>query len=141
MRVGCSDEVSDGWRRFGQGSYSMFRRPPRSLGLTTCRAFWSCGEALTVVGRTRPIRTERGFEDHWLPTPPRHGSGVSPGRVIISLQSIRPRGPNTTRTDVCTCFCMQGTNSEHANTFLIRYRSGGTPDEPCSPVIRQYLGH
>jgi hypothetical protein len=48
--------------------------------------------------------------------------------------------PNMAQTDVCTCLCMQGTYSEHFNTFLIGYRSGGTPDEPWSPAICQDLG-
>ena len=62
--------------------------------------------------------------------PPRHGSDVSPGGVIGSLELIRPKELNMAQIDVCMCLCMQGTYLEHVNTFLIGYRSGGMLGEP-----------
>jgi hypothetical protein len=76
------------------------------------------------------VRTERGFESHRLHVPLRHGSDASPGRASNSLQLIRLGEPNTAQTDVCMCLCIQGTFSEHVDTFLIRYRSGGMLGEP-----------
>jgi hypothetical protein len=55
---------------------------------------------------------------------------VSAGGVIDFLQLIRPKELNMAWTDVCMCLCMQGTYLEHVNTFLIGYRSDGTPGEP-----------
>jgi hypothetical protein len=92
--------------------------------------FRLCGETLVVVGLIRVVQTERGFEDHQLCVPSRHGSDASSGGAIISLQSIRPGEPYTTRTDVGTCLCMHGTCSEHIDTFLIGFRLGGTLGEP-----------
>lgn len=41
------------------------------------------------------------------------------------------------QTNVCMCLCMQETNSEHIDTLLIGYRSGGTLGEPQSQAVRQ----
>src|SRR6185369_14012358 len=35
--------------------------------------------------------------------------------------------PITARTYVSTCLCMQANRCKHVRTFLIGYRSGGTP--------------
>jgi hypothetical protein len=76
---------------------------------------------------------------HQLCVPPRHGSDASQRGAIGSLKLLRPREPNMAHTDVCAWLCMQGTYSEHVDTFLIGYRLGGTLGEPLSLVVHQDL--
>src|SRR6185312_5332951 len=48
--------------------------------------------------------------------------------VLQSRCKSRPGEPTTARTYVSTCLCMQANHCKHVRTFLIGYRSGGTPD-------------
>src|SRR6185437_4478625 len=56
-------------------------------------------------------------------------SDPTPGldRFFESRCKSRPGEPTTARTNVYTCLCMQANRLKHVCTFLIRYRSGGTP--------------
>ena len=47
--------------------------------------------------------------------------------ALLSRCKSRPGEPTTARTYVSTCLCMQATRRKHVRTFLIGYRSGGTP--------------
>jgi hypothetical protein len=49
--------------------------------------------------------------------------------AIGSLQLMQesPREPTTAQTNVSMCLFIQETSRSTSNTFLTRYRSGGTP--------------
>jgi hypothetical protein len=51
-----------------------------------------------------------------------------------------PREPITVWTNVYTCLCIQKTSWSISNTFLIRYRSGGTPNESQHQVTCELQG-
>ena len=57
-------------------------------------------------------------------------SHLTPGvdRFFESRCKSRPGEPTTARTNIYTCLCMQANRLKHVHTFLIGYRSGGTPD-------------
>ena len=61
--------------------------------------------------------------------PDRCRSNLTPGlnRFFESRCKSRPEEPTTARTNIYTCLCMQANRLKHVRTFLIRYRSGGTP--------------
>ena len=48
-------------------------------------------------------------------------------RLFKSRCKSRPGEPTTARTNIYTCLCMQANRRKHVRTFLIGYKSGGTP--------------
>ena len=54
---------------------------------------------------------------------------MTPGldRFFESRCKSRPGESTTARTNIYTCLYMQANRLKHVRTFLIRYRSGGTP--------------
>ena len=53
-------------------------------------------------------------------------------------ESSRGADP-TARTNVYTSLCMQANRLKHVRTFLIGYRSGGTPDIPRNLRARDWI--
>ena len=61
--------------------------------------------------------------------PDRCRSNLAPGldRLFESRCKSRPGEPTTARTNVYTYLCIHANRLKHVRTFLIGYRSGGTP--------------
>jgi hypothetical protein len=109
---------------------------PQSLGPATCRMFRSYGEALTVV-----VRSLLGVDKEQFPEPIGSSHHQSVDLMQANGEQLALYGRydlgNRTRLGLpFTCVCAHTENrSEHLDTFLIRYRSGGTPGESRSSIV------
>ena len=115
-----------------------------SLGPITCRTIRSSSESfnrrrLDQLDLIKASFTVICFNCQY---PDIYRSDLTPGldRLFKSRFKSRPGEPTTARTNIYTCLCMQANRRKHVRTFLIGYRSCGTPCISGSVGVCQDLG-
>jgi hypothetical protein len=109
------------------------------LGLATRRMFWLYGESFHHH-RLNHLDDNRARSYHYqIYAPPLGCLDLILSWVAIgSSQSMQE--PTTAQTNVCMCLFIQETSWNTSNTFLARYRSGGTPNEPWPQDVCELQG-
>ena len=115
-----------------------------SLGLITCRMIRSSSESFNHRGLDQLDLIKASFTIICFNCqyPDIYRSVLTPGLdwLFKSRCKSRPGEPTTARTNIYTCLCMQANCRKHVRSFLIRYRSGGTPCISGSIGVCQDLG-